>query len=69
MDFMSTRRPDDLTVCSQICAANLDTVSKALAEANRQNALLRGILQAIADMPENSADQAPKLARDILSRI
>ena len=44
-------------------------MSKALAEANRQNILLLSILRAIAAMPETSAGEAQKLARDILSRL
>jgi hypothetical protein len=44
-------------------------VSKALAEANRQNILLLSILRAIAAMPETSAGEAQKLPRHILSRL
>ena len=66
---MSTRRPNDATFCWRFCDTDRDAVSKALAEANRQNALLLSILRSIATMPENAVAEAPKLARDILSRL
>ena len=66
---MSTRRPDDATFCWRFCDTDRDAVSKALAEANRQNALLLSILRSIAAMPETSGADALKLARDILSRL
>ena len=66
---MSTRRPNDATFCWRFCDTDRDAVSKALAEANRQNALLLSILRSISTMPENAVAEAPKLARDILSRL
>ena len=66
---MSTRRPNDATFCWRSCDTDRDVVSKALAEANRQNIFLLSTLRAIAAMPETSAGEAQKLARDILSRL
>lgn len=66
---MDMRPSKPSPVCSPFCASNMEALSKALREANRQNTLLRSVLRAIAHMPQDAAKEIRAVARDTLANL